>query len=164
MVRKLLSVGVLAAMFVFASVPAFAQGSSTSSISGTVIDASGAAVPGASIEAKNAATGTVFTAVSSGQGSFQIPAVPTGNYTVTIKLDGFKTVILNGVTVTVGQPASVTAKLEVGGLTDTVTVEGAASVVQTQQTAVTSTINTKQIMSLPLTSRNPIDFPRSSRA
>jgi hypothetical protein len=158
MVRKLLSVGVLAAMFLFASVPAFAQGSSTSSISGTVIDASGAAIPGASIEAKNAATGTVFTAVTSGQGSFQIPAVPTGNYTVTVKLDGFKTAVLNGVTVTVGQPASVTAKLEVGGMTDTIVVEGAASVVQTQQTAVTSTINTKQIMSLPLTSRNPIDF------
>ncbi len=145
-------------MFVFASVPAFAQGSSTSSISGTVVDSTGAAIPGASIEAKNVATGTVFTAVSSGQGSFQIPAVPTGSYTVTVKLDGFKQVVMPGVTVTVGQPASVTAKLEVGGVTETVTVEGAAAVVQTQQTAVTSTINTKQIMSLPLTSRNPIDF------
>ncbi|TAK17147.1 MAG: hypothetical protein EPO35_03655 [Acidobacteria bacterium] len=158
MVRKLLSVGVLAAMFVFASVPAFAQGSSTSSIAGTVIDSTGAAIPGASIEAKNAATGAVFTAVSSGQGGFQIPAVPTGTYTVTVTLQGFKTVILKDVVVTVGQPATVSAKLEVGGVSETVTVEGAAAVVQTQQTAITSTINTKSIMSLPLTSRNPIDF------
>lgn len=145
-------------MFVSASVPAFAQGSSTSSISGTVVDSSGAAIPGASIEAKNAGTGAVYTAVSSGQGGFQIPAVPTGNYTVTVTLQGFKTVLLKDVAVTVGQPATVSAKLEVGGVSETVTVEGAAAIVQTQQTAITATISTKAIMNLPLTSRNPIDF------
>jgi len=86
MIRKLLSVGVLAAMFVFASVSAFAQGSSTSSISGTVIDASGAAIPGVSVEAKNAAPGTVFTAVTSSQALLQIPPVPTADNTVNVPL------------------------------------------------------------------------------
>jgi len=158
MVRKLLSVCVLAASFLFASVPAFAQGgSATSTISGTVVDSSGAAIPGASIEAKNPANGTVYSAVSSSTGTFTLPAVASGSYTVTVSLQGFKTVVLNNVAVNVGQAPTVAVKLEVGGVTETVVVEGAAAIVQTQSTAVSSTINAKAIESLPLSSRNVID-------
>lgn len=140
------------------AVPALAQGGSTSSIAGTVVDASGGAIPGASIEAKNIGTGAVLTAVSGSTGAFTIASVATGTYTVTVTLQGFKTAVLNGVVVTGGGPASVKAVLEVGGVTEQVVVEGASTVVQTQATSVTQTINTKQIESLPLTSRNVIDF------
>lgn len=146
-------------MCVFASVPAFAQGgSATSTIGGSVVDSSGAAIPGATIEAKNPANGTVYSTVSSSQGTFSIPAVASGSYTVTVSLQGFKTTVLNNIMVSVGQSPTVNVKLEVGGVSETVTVEGAAAVVQTQQTAVSSTITTKAIESLPLTSRNVIDY------
>ncbi|OYW00341.1 MAG: hypothetical protein B7X11_04570, partial [Acidobacteria bacterium 37-65-4] len=130
MIRRLLFVVMATAVLALAAVPAFAQGGSTSSsISGTVVDSSGGAIPGASIEAKNTAMGTVLTAVTSSNGTFNIPAVPAGTYTVTVKLDGFKTAIFNGVTVSAVSPASITAKLEVGGVSETVTVEGATAVV-----------------------------------
>ena len=158
--RRLLFTGVLALVCAFwASSAAFAQGgSSTSSIAGTVLDASGGSVPGATIEAKNTGTGATFTAVSGNQGSFTIPALQTGTYVLTVTLSGFKTVVLNDVIVSIGQPATVQVKLEVGGLAEKVTVESATTIVHIQQTAVSSTINTKQIESLPLTSRNVIDF------
>ena len=158
MVRRLLSVLLTAALVVSVAIPAFAQGGSASQIIGTVVDASGGTIPGATIEAKNTGTGTILTAVSTSSGSFTIPAVPTGTYSVSVSLQGFKTAVLNGVVVTGGQPASITAKLEVGGVSEQVVVEGASTVVQTQATSVTQTINTKQIESLPLTSRNVIDF------
>lgn len=159
MLKRLLSVVLAATLVVFAASPALAQGgASSSSISGTVLDTSGGAIPGATIEAKNAATGGLFTAVSSSNGSFSIPAIASGSYTVTVTLQGFKTAVFNGVTVSAAAPATLAVKLEVGGVSETITVEGASAMVQTQATSVTSTINTEAIKSLPLTSRNVIDF------
>ena len=88
---------------VVGAAPAFAQGGATSTIAGTVVDSSGAVVPGADIEAKNVATGTIFTAVSGSDGAFTIPAVPPGTYTVTVTLMGFKTAVLNDVIASVAQ-------------------------------------------------------------
>ena len=79
MIRRLLSLVAACTLVVFASTPAFAQGGGTSSsISGTVVDTSGGAIPGATVEAKNSGTGALFTAVSSATGTFNIPAVPSG--------------------------------------------------------------------------------------
>ena len=63
--------------------PVFAQGGATSTISGTVTDTTGAVVPGADIEIKNVATNTTYNAVSGADGSFNVPAVPPGTYTLT---------------------------------------------------------------------------------
>jgi len=82
----------LGLLAVLVSVPAFAQGTSTSSLAGVVVDSSGGALPGATIEVKNTNTGATFTTVSSGTGDFNIPAMPIGTYTVTISLPSFKTV------------------------------------------------------------------------
>jgi hypothetical protein len=159
MVRRLLSVLTVAALVAVTATSAFAQGGgSTSSLVGTVLDTSGAAIPGATIEAKHAGTGAVYTTVSSSQGSFSIPALPTGKYNVSISLQGFKTASIKDIELNIGQPATVSVKLEIGGMTDVVNVEATAAMVQTQSTTVSSTINTKQIESLPLTSRNVIDF------
>src|SRR6476646_10184572 len=101
---------------VFATAPALAQGSATSSIAGTVVDTSGAGVPGADITATNASNGASFQAVSSDNGSFTIPAVPTGTYGVTVSLQGFKTAVMKDVVVTVAGPASIKAVLQIGGV------------------------------------------------
>src|SRR5262245_21563590 len=158
MKQRVLSVVTAIALVAFAATPAFAQGGATSSITGTVVDTSGGGIPGATIEAKNVATGAVFTAVTGSQGAFGIPAVPTGTYTVKASLQSFKAVVLNGGVSNAGQTTNIKATLEVGGVTETITVEGASPVIQTQASSVSTTVNTKQIESLPLTSRNVIDF------
>ncbi len=148
----------LLAFVLAASTGAFAQGVATSTIAGTVTDSSGGVVPGADVSAKNKATSTVYTAVSGSNGTFTIPAVEPGAYTVTVALMGFKTAILNDVVVSAGVPASVKAILELGKLEETVVVEAATQLVQTQTAAVASTINVKQITNLPLPGRAAFDF------
>jgi hypothetical protein len=145
----------LAVLLMFGSVSAFAQ---TTSIVGVVVDTAGAVVPGASVVAKNPKTGTSFEAVTSGAGTFTIPSVPTGTYTVTISLTGFKTSVLTDVVANVGGPASVRASLTVGGQQETITVEAKSELIQTQSSAVSTTIDARQITSLPLTSRAVLDF------
>ena len=159
MTRSSLKIGLAALLLVLvSSSPAFAQGGATSSIVGVVEDTQGGVIPGATILATNDATGGKFTAVSGSDGAFTIPALAVGTYTVTISLQGFKNALLKGVAVTAGGPANVRTKLEVGGVTETVTVEAASAMIQTQTSDATTTINTNQITSLPLTSRNALNF------
>ncbi len=139
---------------VLTSVSAFAQGASTASIAGVVVDTDAAVVPGAGVVVKNSATGEMFTTVTSGQGVFSVPSLITGTYTVTVSLEGFKTVVLNNVVVNAGVPASVRATLEVGGLTEQVVVQSKSELVQTQSATVSTTLDTRQVANLPLSSRN----------
>jgi hypothetical protein len=130
----------------------------TSSITGVVVDSGGGFVPGATVTVKNDATGGESTAVTSSNGTFTVPSLNVGIYTVTVSLQGFKTAILKDVTVTAGIPATVRATLEIGGVSETVVVEGATEVVQTQSAASSTTINTRSITSLPVGSRSALDF------
>ncbi len=151
--------GLLAAIAIAsAPAPAFGQGSATSSITGVVVDAEGGFVPGATIKIKSESTGTEFNTVSGGNGAFTVPAVSVGVYTITVSLQGFKQSVLKGVTVTAGAPATVRAVLEVGGLTESVVVTAATEIIQTTSAAAATTINTKQITSLPVGSRSALDF------
>ena len=145
-------------LFLLGCTPVFAQGGATSSISGVVVDNTDSVVPGASVLVKNDATGTEFQAVSGENGAFTVPALNPGTYTVTITLSGFKTSVLKGVIVTAGGPATVRAKLEVGGLEENIVVESASEIVQTQTAAVSTTLNTKAITTLPLSSRSTLNF------
>jgi len=138
--------------------PAFAQGASNSSISGVVVDSGGGMIPGATITATNAATAGTSTAVSAANGTFTIPGLIPGKYTVNVALQGFKTAVLKDVLVSAGAPGTVRAVLEVGGITETIVVEGASEVVQTQSSAAAATVGTNQISNLPVGSRNTLDF------
>jgi hypothetical protein len=155
LVRLLLAACLCAA----AATPAFAQGGGAStSLTGIVADPSGAIIPGATAVVKNAATGVEYTAVTNAQGSFTVPAIDPGTYTVTVTLMGFKTAVLNDVRVNAATPASVRVTLEVGGLEETVEVTGGSEIIQTQSAAVASTIDTNQILKLPTGSRSALDF------
>src|SRR5512134_327000 len=138
---------------------AFAQGGGvTASLSGVVTDVQGAVIPGADIVAKSNATAGQFTAVTDGEGRFTIPALQPGTYSITISLQGFKTAVLPDVQIVTATPASVTVKLEIGTLEETVVVTGATDVLQTQTASVQTTINVQQISSLPLTTRTALDY------
>src|SRR6187399_3761061 len=104
----------LAAVFCATGTFAYAQGGTSQTLSGTVVDTSGAVIPGADIVAKHVATGISTTAVSNSEGIFSIASLPIGSYTVTVTLSGFKTVVVSGVVLTSGAGASVKAVLEVG--------------------------------------------------
>ena len=95
--RWLVRIAAMIAVLALAAGTAFAQGGATSTIAGSVTDASGGVIPGADVVAKNNATSAESRAVSSEQGTFAIPALNAGTYTVTVTLSGFKTVVLNDV-------------------------------------------------------------------
>jgi hypothetical protein len=147
---------VLALLFVAAF--ATTTHAQSGSITGTVADSQGGVLPGADVAAKNNATAGEFRAVTNAEGQFTIPAVGAGVYTVTVSMQGFKTAVLPDVQVIAGTPVSVAVKLEVGGLNETVVVEGASALVQTQTAAVTRTVNVQQISKLPLVTRTALDF------
>jgi hypothetical protein len=147
--RLLLAVAFLAAI----SPLAYAQGGATSSLSGSVTDTSGAIVPGATVTVRNDATSAESSAVTSDQGTFTIPALNAGTYTVTVTLVGFKTGVLNKVVLNAGVPADVKAVLEVGGVEETVMVQATSELLQTQTSQVSSTLNANMLSNLPLISR-----------
>jgi hypothetical protein len=141
------------------STAAYAQGGVASSLSGTVVDSSGAVIPGVDIKAKNNATAGEFNAVTTENGTFTIPSLQPGTYTVTVSLMGFKTAVLSAVTLNAGVPGSVKVTLEVGRLEQSVVVIAESSaILQTQSPTVATTLNVNQITNLPLTSRNALDF------
>ena len=148
-----LSIAVFTAALALTGTAAYAQGGATSTLSGTVTDASGAVIPGADVRIKNNATGAQSTAVTADNGTFSVPALNAGTYTVTISLMGFKTVVLNDVVLNAGVPASVRPKLEVGGLEEMVMVRSGSELVQTQTSQVSNTLNTTMLTNLPLISR-----------
>ena len=144
---------------VFATRPAavYAQGgSSRTSLSGEVKDKTGGVVPGAAVDVKNNATGVSTQTITNSTGLFSVPALDPGTYTITVTLQGFKKAVVNDVVLVVGNPGNVPVTLEVGAIGEEITVAGASSLVQTQSTAVSSTINLTQIQNLPLTSRNAL--------
>ncbi len=139
---------------------AYAQGGNTSApLTGTVADATGAPVPGANVVVKNEGTGATYQAVSGDKGTFAVPALQAGTYTITVSLSGFKQSVTKGFKILAATAASLQATLEVGGLEETVTVEAAgAPLVQTQSTAISTTVEVGQINNLPVQSRNALDF------
>ena len=156
--KWLAAVAIGLATVVAASSAAYAQGSFFTSLSGTVIDPSGAVIPGADVKIKNNGTGEEFTAVTGSDSGFNVASLPGGTYAVTVSLMGFKTVTLSKVTLQAAIPASVKVTLEVGALAENVTVVGeSASIVQTATPAIATNMTSKQILSLPLQSRNALD-------
>jgi hypothetical protein len=131
-----------------------ASGQTTSSLSGSVTDEAGALIQNASVVVRNNATGAEFTVQSADNGTFSVPSVPPGAYTVTVTAQGFKQTVVTGVVVELNRAANVNVALSVGAVTDTVTVTGGAEVLQTSSATVSSTITGRQIVELPFATRD----------
>src|SRR5262245_26498000 len=96
--HRFVGVALGSALLAMVSTLAYGQGGSTTApLSGTVVDSSGASVPGASVVVTNEATGTTYQAITSDKGTFTIPALQAGTYSVTISLSGFKQAVIKGV-------------------------------------------------------------------
>jgi hypothetical protein len=131
--------------------------SSTGSISGTVTDDSGAALPGVTVTATNSGTGASRTVVTNVGGYYQVPLLPPAKYRIEGSLDGFQPVRRDNVTVNIGSDVSVNLSLKVG-VAETMTVTADAPLIETERTQVSSVVNETAIENLPANGRNFIDF------
>lgn len=137
----------------------YAQGT-TSRVTGTVSDNSGAAVAGATVTLTNEGTGVSITTETSESGTYAFDLIQVGNYEVSVEKQGFKKLVSKGNLVSVNQPATVNAVLEVGDVSATVTVENSAEQVQTSTSGnLGSTLDQRTLESLPIITdrgRNPL--------
>jgi hypothetical protein len=120
------------------------------SIVGNVTDETGAAMPGATVTIEQAETQLKREMVTDGTGAYQFTAVPTGNYTVTVTMTGFRTQTRPGVTVTLNSVARVDSKLQVGQLTETVSVSAETPLLQTDRAEVRSELTSRELTDLPV--------------
>jgi hypothetical protein len=139
---------------------AFGQAQSNAAdIQGTIKDANGAVVPNATVTARNSNTNITRTATSNGEGLYRIINIPPGDYEISVEAATFKKAVLPKVTVTVGQAAEVNVTLELGQLSEVVTVSGATTeIIESDKTAVSNTIDQQRINNLPINERNYINF------
>jgi hypothetical protein len=129
-------------------------------LAGSVFDSSGAVLPGVTVTLKNELTEQTQTTTTIETGAFLFPQVQPGLYSVTLALAGFRTAEFTQVEINVGVERSLTARLEVGAVTETVTVSADRSPVQTTSPEVSQTVVQRQITELPLDGRNPIELIR----
>ena len=149
-------------VLMFAAVSfAFSQGT-TSRVTGTVTDNTGAAVAGANVTLTSEGTNVSLTTVTSDTGAYVFDLVQPGTYTVTIEKEGFKKFVTTNNAVLVNQPATVNIALEVGDVSAVVTVENTAEQVQTSSSGnIGSTVEQRTLESLPIVGtrgRNPLDL------
>ncbi|MCC7343137.1 MAG: TonB-dependent receptor [Bryobacterales bacterium] len=122
------------------------------SIVGTVEDSSGAVLPGAAITFTNTATGAVREFRSDDQGRYNAVSMPAGSYDMGVTLAGFRTLTRTGILVTINNVTRVNAQLEVGQVTDEVTVTASAVALQTDRSDTSAEISSQTVVELPLAS------------
>ena len=128
------------------------------SIDGVIVDTTGAVLPGVAVTLTNQATGATRETVTDSEGVFHAPVLPVGPYTVRAQLSGFQTVERRDVTLTVGQTLTLRLEMPVSSMAESVNVSGAAPVIETTRSQVSSTVNAVSVENLPVNGRNFIDF------
>ncbi len=133
----------------------FAQ-SSTGNLVGTAVDQNGGSVAGATVEVTDNATGKIRTIQASDDGTFNVTQLETGNYTVKITAQGFKTYTATQLKIDVGKQYSLNAVLEPGNVQENVTVVAGADVINATNAELSNVVSPRQIKELPLNGRNPL--------
>jgi hypothetical protein len=118
-------------------------------------------VPGATVTLTNTGTGLTRSAVTDTAGEYTLPSLPTGKYKMAAELPGFKTATLSDIELTVDTKVRVNARLEVGTVSETVTVAAASPLVQVSTSELGTTVQEEQIKTLPLNGRNFVNLTRT---
>jgi hypothetical protein len=148
--RRLLTITLSVLTF---CVAAYAQ--DTASLTGTVTDSTGAAVPSAQVMLTNGANGIKRTAASNGSGDFLFASLPIGSYDLAVSAEGFKKYEAKGIILRVADKARVNVPLQVGSISTEVVVQGAeVAQVETQSSDLGGTVTGKEITQLELNGRN----------
>src|SRR6266536_2792002 len=147
----------LIAMILFGAVVALGQ-TNKGGISGTVIDANGGAVPGATVTITNLGTNQVQTVTTSDTGSFTVNSLDPVNYSITVEVTGFKKAVVENVKVDTATTASVNVLLEAGAVSELVSITAESALINTESGTATHTITARQIQDVPLNNRSVLDL------
>ena len=146
------------AIGVLTLLPTAGAQSTTGSILGDVSDPSGAVLPGATLRASNERTGASRETLTNEAGSFRFSGLAPDRYTVSVELSGFRSMTRPGITVPVAGEVKVDFQLEVGQVTESVTVTEVAPLVQTTQNTIRTVIDNQRVEELPLRNRDFMDL------
>ncbi|HEX9638797.1 MAG TPA: carboxypeptidase regulatory-like domain-containing protein [Acidobacteriota bacterium] len=153
------AIGLAVACLVAAAPSALAQSEATTGrIQGTVLDESGAVLPGVQVDLVKPNTGYTRTLFTDETGKYFAALLPLGDYVVTFKLEGFATTTREGVYLSIGQSLNIDATLKLASVAEAVTVTAEAPLVEVNTTNVSATISTKEIENLPIDGRDFVDF------
>lgn len=135
-----------------AAIPAISQITQTGTLNGTVYDQDRLPLPGVTVTIKSPALMLPeMSAVTSDRGHWRFPALPPGEYTVTFKIPGFKTLIRDGIKVNVGVTTTLDVTLEQSAIEESITVTGISPTVDIQRTSMTATMTRDILQNLPAT-------------
>jgi hypothetical protein len=132
---------------------AFAQ-TPTGTILGSVKDAQGGVIPGATVTATNLGTQFSRSAITDGAGEYALRLLPVGNYMVVVAMPGFKNFTQTGIVLEVGRNARVDATIELGDVNESVTVAGDSPLVDTASASLARTVGQNEVLNLPLVNRD----------
>lgn len=156
--RKLL---ILFCCLIMIAPAAFAQ-SDRGTITGTISDPAGAMIPNASIEAQNTETGATYQTMSTATGNYTLAQLPAGIYQMSASVPGFKQFVRTGITVLVATALRIDIQLEVGDITETVTVSADAPLLKTESGELSHTVSTSRLNELPILPATAMRDPFSS--
>ena len=129
-------------------------------IAGRILDEQGAAMPGVSVTVTNVDTNVSTSLVTNTTGYYEAQLLLPGNYRITAELTGFKTTVRTGITLAVGQQIAVDVTLAVGTVSETVTVSGAAPILDTSVLTTGQNLDRRSVESLPMFSNMPVLLTR----
>lgn len=155
-----LSVSLAAMLFVLAGPREARAQRATASVAGSILDASQAAVPDATVVVRNEATGVERTARSNELGYYVVTALPAGPYSITVSKPGFQSRTVSNLILQVDQNATVNLELQVGAVAESVEVTAEAVAVDTRTATLNTVVNQRQITDLPLNGRNVLQLTR----
>src|SRR5260370_18781494 len=131
---------------------------STSRVGGTIVDSTNAVIADATVRVTNEDTGVSFQVKSGSTGTYSIPSLTPGTYTVSVTRQGFETFNSTHNVLSVGAPLVVNVTLKVGATTEVVEVQGAYQRIETTNAAVSDVMTPQQVKELPLNGRNPLSL------
>src|SRR5438309_892626 len=153
--RLLTLIAIVFALITLSTSPAFAQVTASGALSGTVVDKDGAVIKGATVSAKNKATGQTRTATTDDNGAYKIDLLPAGRYDVKVNASGFADATSENVEALVGQTNGLNFTMNPGGVTGTVTVtSGETELVSKEKTDISVNVTPRDVQDLPLNGRD----------
>ena len=135
-----------------------AQAQTTGTLLGVVSDQNGAMIASATVRVTNTDTGFTKSATATSEGSYLLPLLPIGHYTISVTASGFRSFTQSGVLVPVAQDIRVDVKLDVGQVAETVTINGNAINIDTTTATLGETVDNARLENLPLNGRNAADL------
>ncbi|MCI0355283.1 MAG: carboxypeptidase regulatory-like domain-containing protein, partial [Acidobacteria bacterium] len=142
------------AVALLCAVLAYGQAGNQGSVEGLILDPTGAAIPGAALQARNLDTAAQFTTASGAEGFFRFPVLPLGAYELVASHPGFAVLKLNPVVVTVGARVNLALRLSVAAHAESIVVRGETPLLEATRTQLSATIDSRSVAELPVNGRD----------